>query len=44
MLTAAAAGVDLPMLAEILPRIEVAIINPGDPDEAEEGAADDDDA
>ncbi len=40
MMTAQAAGVAGPMLAEILPRIEAAIINP--PDDLEEEADDDD--
>jgi hypothetical protein len=39
MMTAQAAGVAGPMLAEILPRIESAIVNP--PDELEEEADDD---
>jgi hypothetical protein len=43
MLTGAAAGVDLPMLAAVLPLIEGSVINPSDGFE-EEGDDDDDDA
>ena len=36
----AALGADLPMLADVLPRIESAIVNPSEP--VEEGSDDDD--